>query len=228
MKYRSLTIEQIAKFIDHTVLKPTASEAEITAVCEQAVEFNTASACIRPMDVAHAARILGKTGVDVATVIGFPHGTTSTQAKVAESVQAIEDGATEIDMVLNISKLLDEKFDEVFSDIEAVCQVAKGKALVKVIFETCYLNDVLIKKACELSEAAGADYVKTSTGFGTGGATIEDIRLMRDTVGDRLGVKASGGIRTLDALIDMVEAGATRIGTSNTQAILEEFAKLAE
>lgn len=227
MKYRGYTIEQVAKFIDHTVLKPTATRADITAVCEQAVEYQTATACIRPMDVSQAREILANTGVAVATVIGFPHGTTSTEAKVAESHQAIADGATELDMVLNISKLLDENFDEVFSDIAAVCQAAAGKASVKVIFETCYLNPPLIKKACELSEAAGADYVKTSTGFGTGGATIEDIKLMRDTVGDRLGVKASGGIRTLDALIDMVEAGASRIGTSNTASILEEFANLA-
>lgn len=228
MKYRNYTVEQIAKFIDHTVLKPTATEAEIIAVCQQALQFQTASACIRPMDVKLAASILANSDVDVATVIGFPHGTTTTAAKVAESIQAVADGATELDMVLNISKLLDHKFDEVFEDIQAVVKAAGNKATVKVIFETCYLNPQLIKRACELSEDAGAAFVKTSTGFGTGGATVEDIRLMRETVGDRLGVKASGGIRTLDALIDMVEAGANRIGTSNTAAILEEFEKLAE
>lgn len=227
MKYRGFTIDQIAKFIDHTVLKPTASSEEIRIVCEQALQFQTASACIRPMDVKFASSILANSGVDVATVIGFPHGTTTTEAKVAESHQAIADGATELDMVLNISALLDRNFDLVYSDIEAVTKAAKGKASVKVIFETCYLTPELIAKACELSEAANADFVKTSTGFATGGATVDDIALMRKTVGDRLGVKASGGIRTLDALIDMVEAGANRIGTSNTAAILAEFETLA-
>ncbi|MFM6980520.1 MAG: deoxyribose-phosphate aldolase [Micrococcales bacterium] len=228
MKYRGYTIEQIAKVIDHTVLKPTATEADIRMVCEQALKFDTASACIRPMDVKQAASILANSSVDVATVIGFPHGTTTTEAKVAESHKAIADGANELDMVLNISQLLDQKYDQVFSDIEAVVNAAEGKATVKVIFETCYLTDSLIARACELSEKAGAHFVKTSTGFATGGATIENIQLMRRSVGNRLGVKASGGIRTLDALIDMLEAGANRIGTSNTEAILAEFEQLAE
>jgi len=228
MKYRSFTLDQIAKFIDHTVLKPTAVEADIVATCELALEYSTATVCIRPMDVATAAGLLKGTDVGVATVIGFPHGTTTTETKVAETHQALKDGATELDMVLNISKLLDRDFDFVFSDIQAVAQACEGKAGLKVIFETCYLTPELIEKACELSEAAGADYVKTSTGFATGGATIEDIRLMRKTVGDRLGVKASGGIRTLDQLIDMVEAGASRVGMSATESVIAEFHKLAE
>jgi deoxyribose-phosphate aldolase len=227
--YRGYTLEQVAKTIDHSILKPDFTDSDVRAGAELALKFNTASYCIRPMDVAPAAEILAGSDVHVCTVIGFPHGSTTTAVKAFETADAIKNGAVEIDMVLNVSALLSGDYDYVEQDIRAVVDVAHASdASVKVIFETAYLNDELIVKACELSEAAGADYVKTSTGFASEGANLHNVKLMKATVGDRLKVKSSGGVRTLDQLIDYMDAGVTRSGCSATQQVLEEFISKAQ
>ena len=227
--YRGYTLEQVAKTIDHSILKPDFSYADVEAGAQLAQKFNTASYCIRPMDVAVAARALAGSTVNVCTVIGFPHGSSTTAVKAFETADAIKNGAVEIDMVINVSALLSGDYDYVEQDIRAVVDVAHiAGASVKVIFETAYLNDELIVKACELTEAAGADYVKTSTGFATEGATLHNVQLMKATVGDRLKVKSSGGVRTLDQLIDYMDAGVTRSGCSATQQVLEEFIAKAQ
>lgn len=227
--YRGYTLEQVAKTIDHSILKPEFTYADVVAGAELALKYNTASYCIRPMDVAVAAKILAGSTVAVCTVIGFPHGSSTTATKAFETADAIANGATEIDMVLNISALLSGDYDLVEKDIRAVVDVAHAKgASVKVIFETAFLNDELIVKACELTERAGADYVKTSTGFASVGATTHNVALMKKTVGDRLKVKSSGGVRTLDQLLDYMDLGVTRSGCSATAAVLEEFLQKAE
>ena len=227
--YRGYTFEQVAKTIDHSILKPEFTYADVVAGAELALKYNTASYCIRPMDVAAAAKILAGSTVAVCTVIGFPHGSSTTATKAFETADAIANGATEIDMVLNISALLSGDYDLVEKDIRAVVDVAHAKgASVKVIFETAFLNDELIVKACELTERAGADYVKTSTGFASVGATTHNVALMKKTVGDRLKVKSSGGVRTLDQLLDYMDLGVTRSGCSATAAVLEEFLQKAE
>lgn len=227
--YRGYTLEQVAKTIDHSILKPEFTYADVVAGAELALKYNTASYCIRPMDVAAAAKILAGSTVAVCTVIGFPHGSSTTATKAFETADAIANGATEIDMVLNISALLSGDYDLVEKDIRAVVDVAHAKgASVKVIFETAFLNDELIVKACELTEKAGADYVKTSTGFASVGATSHNVALMKKTVGDRLKVKSSGGVRTLDQLLDYMDLGVTRSGCSATAAVLEEFLQKAE
>lgn len=226
--YRGYTLEQVAKTIDHSILKPDFTREDVIAGAELAKKYSTASYCIRPMDVALVTKILAGSGVAVCTVIGFPHGSTTTATKVFEAKDAITNGATELDMVLNISALLSGDYDYVLSDIKAVVDAARGKASVKVIFETAYLNDELIVKACELTEAAGAQYVKTSTGFAHEGATLHNVELMKKTVQDRLKVKSSGGVRSLDQLIDYMDLGVTRSGCSATAAVLEEFIAKAE
>jgi len=227
--YRGYTLEQVAKTIDHSILKPDFTYSDVVAGAVLALKYNTASYCIRPMDVATAAKILAGSTVAVCTVIGFPHGSSTTATKAFETADAIANGATEIDMVLNISALLSGDFDTVEKDIRAVVDVAHAKgASVKVIFETAFLNDELIVKACELTERAGADYVKTSTGFASEGATTHNVALMKQTVGERLKVKSSGGVRTLDQLLDYMDLGVTRSGCSATQAVLEEFLQKAE
>ena len=227
--YRGYTLEQVAKTIDHSILKPDFTDADVRAGAELALKYNTASYCIRPMDVAPAVEILAGSDVHVCTVIGFPHGSTTTAVKEFETADAIHNGAVEIDMVINISALLSGDYDYVEQDIRAVVDVAHAAgASVKVIFETAYLDDELIVKACELSELAGADYVKTSTGFASEGATLHNVKLMKATVGDRLKVKSSGGVRTLDQLIDYMDAGVTRSGCSATQQVLEEFIAKAQ
>ena len=227
--YRGYTLEQVAKTIDHSILKPDFSYADVEAGAQLALKFNTASYCIRPMDVAAAAKALAGSTVNVCTVIGFPHGSSTTAVKAFETADAIKNGAVEIDMVINVSALLSGDYDYVEQDIRAVVDVAHiAGASVKVIFETAYLNDELIVKACELTEAAGADYVKTSTGFASEGATLHNVQLMKATVGDRLKVKSSGGVRTLDQLIDYMDAGVTRSGCSATQQVLEEFIAKAQ
>ena len=227
--YRGYTLEQVAKTIDHSILKPDFSYADVEAGAQLALKFNTASYCIRPMDVAAAAKALAGSTVNVCTVIGFPHGSSTTAVKAFETADAIKNGAVEIDMVINVSALLSGDYDYVEQDIRAVVDVAHiAGSSVKVIFETAYLNDELIVKACELTEAAGADYVKTSTGFATEGATLHNVQLMKATVGDRLKVKSSGGVRTLDQLIDYMDAGVTRSGCSATQQVLEEFIAKAQ
>lgn len=234
LKYRGYTREQIAKTIDHSVLRPEFTTADIRAGAQIARDFDVASYCIRPTDVRLAAQLLAGSGVPVCTVIGFPHGTTTSATKAFETADAIANGATEIDMVLNVSALISGDYDLVRDDISAVVQsahaaaAAKGvSASVKVIFETSLLNDELIVKACELTEAAGADYVKTSTGFSSEGATVHNVALMKKTVGDRLKVKSSGGVRTLDQLCDFMDLGVTRSGSSNTVAIFADFDRLA-
>lgn len=206
--------DKLSRMIDHTILKADATKEEVQALCKEAKEYNFASVCINPSNISLAHRLLQGTDVKVCTVIGFPLGANSTEVKKFETKVAIEDGATEVDMVINIGKLKEEDYDYVLKDIEAVVNEAKGKAIVKVILETCLLNDEEKKIACLLSKKAGADFVKTSTGFSTGGATEEDIKLMRETVGEEMGVKASGGVRTYNDAIKMINAGATRIGAS--------------
>lgn len=218
----------MAKTIDHSILKPDFTYADVAAGAELALKFNTASYCIRPMDVAAAAKKLAGSTVNVCTVIGFPHGSTTTATKVFETKDAISNGATEIDMVINVSALLSGDFEYVEQDIRAVTEAAHAHgASVKVIFETAFLNDEQIVKACELTEKAGADYVKTSTGFASEGATTHNVALMKRTVGDRLKVKSSGGVRTLDQLIDYMDLGVTRSGCSATAQVLEEFVSKA-
>ena len=227
--YRGYTLEQVAKTIDHSILKPDFTYADVEAGASLALKFNTASYCIRPMDVAAAAKALAGSSVNVCTVIGFPHGSTTTAVKAFETLDAIKNGAVEIDMVINVSALLSGDYAFVERDIRAVVEVAHAAhASVKVIFETAFLNDDLIVKACELTERAGADYVKTSTGFASEGATLHNVKLMKATVGDRLKVKSSGGVRTLDQLIDFMDAGVTRSGCSATAQVLEEFIAKAQ
>ena len=226
--YRGYTLEQVAKTIDHSILKPDFTYSDVEAGAALALKFNTASYCIRPMDVAAAAKALAGSTVNVCTVIGFPHGSSTSATKVFETNDAIANGATEIDMVLNVSALLSGDFAYVEKDIRGVVEAAHSKgASVKVIFETAYLNDEQIIKACELTEAAGADYVKTSTGFASEGATTHNVALMKKTVGERLKVKSSGGVRTLDQLIDYMDLGVTRSGCSATAQVLEEFVSKA-
>lgn len=227
--YRGYTLQQVAKTIDHSILKPDFTYADVVAGAELALKYETASYCIRPMDVAKAAELLAGSSVAVCTVIGFPHGSSTTATKAFETQDAIANGATEIDMVLNVSALLSGDYEYVEADIRAVVEVAHARgASVKVIFETAFLNDELIFKACELTERAGGDYVKTSTGFAAVGATLHNVKLMKATVGDRLKVKSSGGVRTLDQLLDYMDAGVTRSGCSATAQVLDEFLSKAE
>ncbi|ESU30897.1 deoxyribose-phosphate aldolase [Bacillus sp. 17376] len=213
--------KDLAGMIDHTLLKANATEAEIVKLAEEAKEYKFASVCVNPTWVKKAAEVLKDAeGVEVCTVIGFPLGATTSETKAFETKNAIENGATEVDMVINIGALKDKQYDLVEKDIKAVVDAAKGKALTKVIIETCLLTDEEKEMACKLSVKAGADFVKTSTGFSTGGATVEDIALMRKTVGPDIGVKASGGVRSLEDAQNMIEAGATRIGASSGVAIV--------
>jgi deoxyribose-phosphate aldolase len=220
MKER-LTMEQnFARMIDHTLLKAEATKEQIEKLCAEAKQFNFASVCVNPTWVKRSSELLQGSDVLVCTVIGFPLGANTPAVKAFEAKDAIANGAKEVDMVINIGALKDKNYEHVQADIAAVVEAAKGSALVKVIIEACLLTDEEKVKACELAVAAGADYVKTSTGFSTGGATAEDIALMRKTVGPELGVKASGGVRSLEDMKKMVEAGATRIGASSGVAIM--------
>ena len=207
--------KNIAKMIDHTLLKQDASATQITKLCEDAKKYNFCSVCVNSSYVPLAAQVLKGSDVKVCTVVGFPLGAASTKAKVAETTEAIEQGANEIDMVINVGFVKSENYDYIRSDIAAIVAAAKGKALVKVIIETCLLTDDEKVKVCKIAKEVGADFVKTSTGFSTGGATVEDIALMRKTVGPDMGVKASGGVRSYDTAMAMIEAGATRLGTSS-------------
>ncbi|MGM9987903.1 MAG: deoxyribose-phosphate aldolase [Bacillaceae bacterium] len=209
-----------AKLIDHTALKPETTKAQIEKLCQEAKEYNFASVCVNPTWIETASNLLKGTGVDICTVIGFPLGANTPEVKAFETKDAIAKGATEVDMVINIGALKDRNLELLERDIKAVVDAANG-TLVKVIIETCLLTDEEKKIACEISVKAGADFVKTSTGFSTGGATKEDIALMRATVGPEIGVKASGGVRDLKGMEDMIEAGATRIGASAGVQIME-------
>lgn len=212
--------KNFARMIDHTLLKAEATKEQIEKLCAEAKQFNFASVCVNPTWVKRSSELLQGTDVLVCTVIGFPLGANTPAVKAFEAKDAIANGAKEVDMVINIGALKDKNYDLVEADIAAVVEAAKDSALVKVIIESCLLTDEEKVKACELAVAAGADYVKTSTGFSTGGATAEDIALMRKTVGPELGVKASGGVRSLEDMKKMVEAGATRIGASSGVAIM--------
>lgn len=209
-----------AKLFDHTLLKADATKAQIDKVCDEAVQYGFASVCVNGYYTAYVARKLKGTDVKTCTVIGFPLGQMSTRSKCAETENAIADGAQEIDMVINIGALKDRDEETVLQDIGQVRRVCGDRALLKVIIETCLLTDEEKEYACRLAKEAGADFVKTSTGFSTGGATPEDVALMRRAVGDAMGVKASGGIRDTQTAERMVDAGANRLGTSATIAIL--------
>lgn len=204
----------INKLIDHTALKPNTTKESILKLITEAKTYDFASVCVNPCWIELAHQELKNTDVKVCTVIGFPLGANTTEVKVFETKDAIEKGAQEIDMVINIAMLKDKEYDYVENEIHQIVEAAKDKAIVKVIIETCLLTDEEKIKACELSQKAGADFVKTSTGFSTGGATVHDIALMRKTVGAEMGVKASGGVHTHEEALAMVEAGATRIGAS--------------
>ena len=212
----------LAKMIDHTNLKASTVKEEILRLTKEAKEYQFASVCVNPTWVELAAQELRGTDVKVCTVIGFPLGANTKEVKVFETKDAIEKGAQEIDMVINIGKLKDGDDDYVESEIAGVVEASKGKAIVKVIIETCLLTDDEKKQVCNLAVKAGADFVKTSTGFSTGGATVEDVALMKQTVGAHVGVKASGGIRSKEDAQAMVHAGATRIGASSGIAIVTE------
>lgn len=206
--------ENLAKYIDHTQLAADSTKDQITRMIEEAIKYQFVSVCVNPHWVTYCYENLKHTKVKVCTVIGFPLGATSTATKVFETKQAIKDGATEVDMVINIGELKSNHDDFVKQDIKAVVDTAEGKALTKVIIETALLTEDEKIRACELAKLAGADFVKTSTGFSGGGATVDDVELMRQTVGIEMGVKASGGVRDLETMNKMIAAGATRIGAS--------------
>src|SRR5512139_3822542 len=223
---KSITYAQLAKVIDHSLLRPELTEQEVIDGCKLAAKYNTATVCVKPCHVRLAVEMLKGTDVKVSTVVGFPHGSNLTAIKVAEAQTAMDDGAVELDMVLNIGQLRSGKADYVQADIKAVCDAAHARGVkVKVIFENAYLTDQQKILACKLSEAAGADWVKTSTGFAPSGATLEDLRLMRANVSENVQIKAAGGVRTLDALLAVIDAGVTRCGATATATILDDFEK---
>ena len=220
----SLTERDIAKSIDHSLLKPELDDAFVEDGCRLAAEYDVASVCVPPVHVRRAGSLLAGTDVKVGTVVGFPHGYATTETKVAETRKALADGASEIDMVLQIGALKSGRDADVQADIAAVVEAAHaGGAIVKVIFENAYLTDDEKIRACRLTEAAGAEFVKTSTGFAAGGATHEDLRLMRANTSPHIQVKAAGGVRTLDALLDVMALGVTRIGATATKTIIDDF-----
>jgi deoxyribose-phosphate aldolase len=217
------TRKQVAQTIDHAVLKPFATDKDIVAACQLGKKYGVASVCVRPSDAALAARELAGSEVVPSVVVGFPHGAHRPEVKALEARLAIEDGARELDMVMNVGKFLTGDHAWVERDIAAVVAEARRHAgvLVKVILETCYLNPDQIARACRIAQAAGADYVKTSTGFGDGPATPEAVRVMLDTVGGSMGVKPSGGIRTYETACRYLDMGAKRLGVASTEAVLE-------
>jgi deoxyribose-phosphate aldolase len=218
------TYRDVAKTIDHSLLRPELDDAFIADGCRLAAEYDVASVCVRPVDVARARAFLAGSDVAVGTVIGFPHGSHTTATKVFEAKRALADGAVELDMVIDIGALRSGRDADVEADIEAVVAVGHaGGAIVKVIFENAYLTDDEKVRACRLAEAAGADFIKTSTGFAPSGATHDDLRLMRRTVSSHVQVKAAGGVRTLDALLAVMDLGVTRVGATATRAILDDF-----
>ena len=220
----NLTERDIAKAIDHSLLRPELDDAFVEDGCRLALEYDVASVCVRPADVARAKAILAGSDVAVGTVIGFPHGNHRTETKVFEAHRALAEGATELDMVIQIGALKSGRDADVQADIAAVVDVAHASgAIVKVIFENAYLTDDEKIRACRLSEAAGTDCVKTSTGFAPGGATHDDLRLMRANTSPHIQVKAAGGVRTLDALLEVMALGTTRIGATATKAIIDDF-----
>lgn len=210
------------KYIDHTLLKANATDEAIAKLCDEALKYDFASVCVNPGYVKFCSEKLANSDVKVCTVIGFPLGATSTESKVFETKQAVKDGAKEIDMVINVSRLHENDDEFVLNEIKKIRKACKGLVL-KVIIETCLLTDEEKVRACKLSKKAKADFVKTSTGFSTGGATVEDVKLMRKTVGKKMHVKASGGIRDAKTFLAMLKAGADRIGASSGVQIIEEL-----
>ncbi len=222
MAHPKYSYKQVAKTIDHSLLKPEMTRNEVKEGCEIAKKYDVASVCCKPSDVKFCADLLKGTDVLVGTVVGFPHGSSTTSTKVFETEQAVKDGATEIDMVLNIGLLKSGLNAEVQADIAAVVKAAGGHT-VKVILENAYLTDAEKVTGCKLSEAAGAHYVKTSTGYAPTGATLADIKLMKESVSPTVKVKSAGGVRTLDSLLEYMDAGVTRSGASATGAMLDEY-----
>ena len=222
---KSLTRSELARMIDHTALKPETTKEQIVQLCEEAREFDFGAVCVASARILLAVESLANYSVRIASVVGFPHGTTLSAAKVFEATKALEAGANELDMVINVGALKSREKEVVFEDIRAVVEVAKRKpgAIVKVILETALLTDDEKVLGCHLAEKAGADFVRTSTGFAADGATLEDVALMRRVVGNRLGVKAAGSIRDLATARAMIEAGATRLGCSASVSIIKEF-----
>ncbi len=217
-----MSTDTLAKYFDHTILKPSATAAEVKIICEEAIECGFFSVCVNPVHVKTVKTLLAGTEIKVCSVVGFPLGAHTSFIKAMETEQAISDGADEIDMVINVGALKDKKFDFVKNDIQGVVKAAGGK-VVKVIIETCLLEDSEIVEACNLARKADAHFVKTSTGFAGGGATAADVALMRKTVGSDLQIKASGGIKTLEDTKQMIDAGADRIGASAGVAIMKEL-----
>lgn len=215
----------MAKYVDHTLLKPDASEDQVRKLCDEAKKYHFASVCVNPSYIKTVADQLAGSGVAPCVVVGFPLGATTPEVKADETNTVIAAGAKEVDMVINIGAVKSGDWPLVKRDIEAVVAAAKGRALVKVIIETCLLTDEEKVKACTVSRLAGADFVKTSTGFSTGGATVEDVRLMRQTVGPNMGVKASGGVRDYETAVAMIRAGANRLGTSSGVKIVSGAAE---
>lgn len=220
---KTITYEQLAKTIDHSLLRPELTEADVIAGCELAAQYHVASVCVKPCHVKLAKKLLANSDVEVGTVVGFPHGNSTIATKVFETQEAVAAGATEIDMVINIGELRSGHTDYVRNEVRAVVNAAHPQAIVKVILENAYLTPDEKVLGCKLVEEAGADFVKTSTGFAPTGATVEDIALMRATVGPQVQVKAAHGVRTLDQLLAMIDAGATRSGATATAAMLDEF-----
>lgn len=221
-----VTAKDIAKMIDHSLLKPEMTRQQVIDGCKLAVEYDCASVCVKPCDVEVAGEIVKGTDVLLTTVIGFPHGHHLTEAKLKEAEIALDQGCVELDLVQNIGRLKSGEFDYVEKDIKAVCDLAhRRNAIVKVILENYYLTDEEIKKACQLCESAGADFVKTSTGYAGGGATIHDLKIMRETCSGKVRVKAAGGVRTLDAALAVRAVGAVRFGATATVKIVEEARK---
>lgn len=205
----------MAKYIDHTILKPEASENDVRKVCDEAKKYHFASVCVNPSYIKFVAQSLAGSGVTPCCVVGFPLGATTVEAKSNETMDAVNNGAKEVDMVINVGAIKSGDWKLVKRDIEGVVGAARGRAIVKVIIEACLLTDEEKVKACAISKLAGAHFVKTSTGFSKGGATVEDVRLMRQTVGPDIGVKASGGVKTYQDAVNMINAGANRLGTSS-------------
>jgi deoxyribose-phosphate aldolase len=220
---KTITRKQLAKTIDHSLLKPELTEAEVISGCELAKKYDVASVCVKPFYVKLAARLLAGSDVAVGTVIGFPHGNSTLEIKAAEARKAVEDGATEVDMVINIGEMRSGHYDYIREEIKAVVDAVKDKALVKVILENAYLTKEEIAMGSKLTEEGGADFVKTSTGYAPTGATVEDLQLMRKSVSDKVQVKAAQGVRTLESILQVIDAGATRVGATATAKILDDF-----
>ena len=224
----TITYSQLAKTIDHSLLRPDMPEVEVIEGCKLADRYHVATVCVKPCHVELAARQLTDSDVDICTVVGFPHGSSTTDSKVFETRDAVNNGATEIDMVLNIGEMKSGNLDYVRQDIAAVVEASGDNIIVKVILENAYLTKDEIHQACILCEEAGADFVKTSSGYAPGGATIEDLKLMRAAVGPQVQVKAAGGVRSLEAILEVIDVGVTRVGATATATIMDDFAAKKE